>query len=499
LNIYTRKQQWKLWLILMALSIVAAGLWFGNNVVEEIAEDEKNKVKLWAEAIVNKAALVKYTEVLFNKMKQEERKKVELWAAAYYKLLSDHSTGDLTFYIDIISSNKNIPTILTDKKDVVVSSINLDFELENNKEMPDSIKDDFSRYDPIIVQYKGKTLSHIYYNDSRLFTELQDVLNNLVQSFFSEVVLNSASVPVIITDENRKLIAHGNIDSSITQNPELLAARIKQMEAGNKPIEIELHEGSKNLIFYENSFLLTQIKYYPYIQFGIIGVFLFIAYLGFSNTRKAEQNQVWVGMAKETAHQLGTPLSSLIAWQEYLKSQNTDNAIFTEIEKDIKRLETITERFSKIGSEPKLQKENIVEVVLHSIEYIKARTSSKVLFTVNTEKEIVNLPLNVPLFEWVIENICRNAVDAMGGEGKIEITIVDMVRHIYIDISDTGKGMSKTQYKKIFKPGYTTKQRGWGLGLTLSKRIVENYHKGKIFVRQSSPSKGTTFRIVLGK
>ncbi|MBU0486487.1 MAG: hypothetical protein KKA07_01865 [Bacteroidetes bacterium] len=500
MNIYTRKQQWKLWLVLAALFIIGASLWFGNVVVKQIAADEKNKVRIWAEAIANKVALVNYTEELFNKMKEEERKKVELWASANHKLHTESNSNDLTFYLDIIRSNKTIPTILTDKNDIVTSSINLDFVLENNQKLPDSIKQVFSKYEPIEFKYRKETLSIIYYKDSRLFSELQDVLNNLIQTFITEVVVNSSSVPVIITDStHRNLVSCGNIDSLIIQDTVLLFQKIHAMESGNKPIEVVWYEGHKNYIYYENSFLLTQLKYYPYIQFAIIGLFLFIAYLGFSNTRKAEQNQVWVGMARETAHQLGTPLSSLIAWVEYMQAKEIEPATTRELEKDIQRLETITERFSKIGSEPKLVKDNIIAVIIGSVDYIKSRTSSKVEFIIHNPDNVVNAPVNVPLFDWVIENLCKNAVDAMEGSGRIDILITDMIKHVYVDVTDTGKGVPKSQFRNVFKPGFTTKTRGWGLGLSLSKRIIENYHNGKIFVKQSVVGKGTTFRIVLGK
>jgi signal transduction histidine kinase len=225
-----------------------------------------------------------------------------------------------------------------------------------------------------------------------------------------------------------------------------------------------------------------------------------VSYLAFSASRKAEQNQVWVGMAKETAHQLGTPLSSLIAWLEILKMKGLSVEYAGEIQKDIQRLQTITERFSKIGSAPALQKENLLQVMEHSVNYIRSRTSDKIIFDVKAPQNAdVFAPINVPLFEWVIENILKNSIDAMNGEGKIAVKITDQQQFAYIDISDTGKGISKSAFKTIFKPGYTTKSRGWGLGLSLSKRIIEEYHDGQIFVKSSEPGKGTTLRIVLNK
>lgn len=500
MNIYSKKQQWKIWLVIAALVIVGISLWYTNTLVKKIARDERTKVKLWAEAIQNKAHLVKYTQDLFDKIKEDERKKVELWAKAMNKLLHEENSSDLTFYIDIISSNKSIPAILTDQNNIVSSSVNLNIPVENFKPLPKELKEKFSEYPPIKVEFGHKTLSYLYYSDSRLFEELQLVMNDLIKTFISEVVINSASSPVIITDSSKtNIVSFGNIDSLKMQDKVYIANMISRMSSQNKPIEVQLANNVKNYIYYEDSFLLTSLKYYPYILLGLIGLFLIIAYLAFSSARKAEQNQVWIGMARETAHQLGTPLSSLMAWLELLRSKSDSQTLYNDISKDIKRLETITNRFSKIGSEPKLEKTNLSMVLFDSVDYIKSRTSSKVIFNIETPDHDVYLLLNFHLFEWVIENLCKNAVDAMNGNGSIEIKIHDELRHIYIDITDTGKGVPKSKYKDIFKPGYTTKQRGWGLGLSLSKRIIENYHAGKIFVKQSQIGKGTTFRIVLSR
>ena len=221
--------------------------------------------------------------------------------------------------------------------------------------------------------------------------------------------------------------------------------------------------------------------------------------MAFSSSRKAEQNQVWVGLTKETAHQLGTPTSSLMAWSELLKEQLHDTELVSELEKDVKRLETITDRFSKIGSKPTLKQANLTEVIKSAVSYLSSRTSEKILFKFNFSDESIELPLSKSLFEWVIENLCKNAVDAIQNEGIITISLKTIKRKYIIDITDTGKGIQKSKYKTVFKPGYTTKSRGWGLGLSLTKRIVENYHSGKIFVHDSELGKGTTFRIILKK
>ncbi len=319
-------------------------------------------------------------------------------------------------------------------------------------------------------------------------------------SFSLMVLQDNNTVPAILTDETGTVVSHINLDTARADDQAYLKDMLMKMKQRHEPIEIVFANNQRNFIYYEDSDLLYQLRYYPYFQLGIIALFLAVSYLAFSTSRKAEQNQVWVGMAKETAHQLGTPLSSLMAWMEYLKSSDPPTPHLAEMEKDIARLNTIAERFSKIGSAPVLRKEDVHQVVENTISYIRSRTSSQVTFLLHTaQPHQVFAPLNIPLFEWVLENLFKNAVDAMEGKGTIDITITDQQQFVYIDISDTGKGIPKSKFKTVFKPGYTSKKRGWGLGLSLSKRIVEEYHSGHIFVKSSEAEKGTIFRIVLSK
>lgn len=332
-------------------------------------------------------------------------------------------------------------------------------------------------------------------------------------SFIYEVIIRNKTIPVILTDENYNILNSRNLDeekslldSTITgikvyqTNLRYLQEQLAVMRSSNEPIEISWLDGNRNYIFYKDSIILQKLMYYPFIQLGVIFLFILVSYYAFSSSRKAEQNQVWLGMSKETAHQLGTPISSLIAWVEYLKLKDTAPDIIQEMQKDVSRLEMITERFSKIGSSPVLSNHNIYTILYDSIKYLKTRTSYEVeyRFSWDSQEETI-VPLNAALFEWVIENICKNAVDAMDGKGSITIHVLNQMQFIYIDITDTGKGIAKSKFKTIFQPGYTTKSRGWGLGLSLSKRIIENYHDGKIFVKESHPDKGSTIRIVLKK
>ena len=497
MNIYTQKQRWKWMLFVVAIIIVFTSLWYTNNLVNRIANDEQKKITLWAEAVQKKAKLVKFTNDLFQKLKTEERKKAELYALATKQLNSDLT--DITFVLKVLQDNTTVPVILTDDKNNVTASRNLDSTIEHNKEaLKKELENMKATYEPVEIDvYKGKK-NYLYYKDSRLFNDIKVVFDSLIKSFISEVAVNSAAVPVIYTDSSKtSIIAYGNIDSNKVNSPEKIKIILQSMELQNAPITVDLGESAKNYIFYEQSPLLIQLKYYPYIQLGVIGLFLLIAYILFSTARKAEQDQVWVGMSKETAHQLGTPLSSLMAWTDYLKANGTDESIVNEMNRDVMRLNMITDRFSKIGSQPTLHEEDICVVVKNALDYLRTRSSKNVIFSINIPTTEIYTALSVPLFEWVIENICKNAIDAMDGKGSLTVTVNEIPEGVCIDLTDTGKGIPKNKQQSVFKPGYTTKKRGWGLGLSLCKRIIENYHHGKIFVLQSEENKGTTFRIIL--
>jgi signal transduction histidine kinase len=485
-----------------AIAIVAVSMWYTNIIVNKVALDEKKNVRIWADAIHRKTALVKYIEGFFNEIREQDRMRVELLAEAYKQLIKTEDPNvDLTFYVDIIRTNNTIPIVLTDEDGKIINVKNVDFDMDSLIFLSGTVLDEFSVYEPIEARYFQNRKNYLYYKDSRTMTELRHVLDDLVRSFFSEVVINAASVPVIVTDSTKKnVIDFGNIESGKIMDPAFVEQTIAEMASDNNPIEIDLVNQGKSFIFYRGSYLLTQLTYYPMIQLGIVALFLFIGYIMFSTARRSEQNQVWVGLAKETAHQLGTPLSSMIAWMELLKMEEVKNPVIVELGKDVDRLEKITDRFSKIGSIPKLEYMNIVEVVYQSIEYLKTRTSRKVIYEINPNADaVIMVPINLHLFEWVIENIAKNAVDAMGNNGNFTIDIIEENDYVNIDLTDTGKGIPKSKFKSIFNPGITSKRRGWGLGLSLAERIVKNYHRGKIFVKASTIDKGTTFRIVLNK
>ncbi|MBC7572445.1 MAG: HAMP domain-containing histidine kinase [Spirosoma sp.] len=323
----------------------------------------------------------------------------------------------------------------------------------------------------------------------------------------NEILEANKTIPAIYVNNNNELANKRNIDfpegMTDADKPQFLRQKIIEMKQRHPAVVVDLGNGERGLVYYSNSTLLRQLTYFPYALLSILGALAFLAYLSFSASRRAEQNRVWVGLAKETAHQLGTPMSSLMAWVEYMRSDPNqyDASITDEIEKDVIRLETITARFSSIGSVPTLKDEDVGEVIQQFVGYLSRRISTKVITTVTNELPAgQTAKLNRLLFEWVIENICKNAVDAMKGTGQLRLLMrVLPNRSIAIDITDTGKGMSRKNMQKVFNPGFSTKKRGWGLGLTLAKRIVEEYHAGKLFVKSSEVGKGTTFRIVLSQ
>jgi two-component system, sporulation sensor kinase D len=498
MDLYSNKQRWKIFLLLVATVIVGITLWYSNFIAKQIETEERQQIELWSTAIKERSRLVVVRQQLFESLKDQERKDADLLGKAYAILADLDDQSNLTFVADFIFSKTSIPILMYDKDDKFLWANNIPGALANDTLYIDSLKTAMSlKNAPIefdVIKQK------LYYDDSYLFTELQSTMEELINSFISETVINSASVPVIMTDSTlSKVIRIHHVDSADVDSVEKLRSVLDNMADQNERIEIELPGRGTNYIYFENSLILTQLKYFPVIQLTLVAVFLLIAYLIFSTFRKAEQNQVWVGMAKETAHQLGTPLSSLMAWMDILESRGVDKDSLVEINKDVKRLEIITNRFSKIGSEPKLEEEYAAEVVRSALGYLSVRVSKRVEFREGEIDEDLKMLVSRPLFGWVLENLIKNAVDAMGGEGVLTASVTQEGNQVAIDIEDTGKGIPKNKHKTVFQPGYTTKRRGWGLGLSLTKRIIENYHNGKIYVKRSEAGVGTTFRILLDR
>lgn len=356
-----------------------------------------------------------------------------------------------------------------------------------------------------------RTRAEVWAAATRNIIAMPDVNDEYITFIYS--IRDSLAVPAIETDSADNIIYYRGLDSTKTNfkleadsikkfEPNYFKEQLKEMKAQHPPIVIDLAStGNEKLyVYYKDSLLLTQLRVFPYIQLTVIAIFLLVAYTVFSSSRRSEQDQVWVGMAKETAHQLGTPISSLMAWVELLKSKfkADDDPLILEMENDVRRLEMVADRFSKIGSKPMLHNHVLYDVVKEFVDYFKVRTSSKIELIVSGDPRVEAL-LNVPLFDWVLENLLKNAVNAIDDGGKIELKITENLvkEQVFIDVCDTGKGIPRLKFDTIFQPGYTTRKRGWGLGLSLTKRIIENYHGGQIFVKDSELGKGTVFRIIL--
>ena len=387
-NIYDIRRYGKIAFLVVAVIVVAIFLYFFNNLVKDLS--------------------------------QQERERMEIWADATKEMITQQSGTDVDFLFSIINRNHTIPVLLTDDAGNILSHSN------------------FSLPEPI------------------------DSLNPMYLSEANAIYLNE---------------------------------KLDDLRNSPNVINIEIGEGSNQYLYYEDSTLLKQLSYYPYIQLLVMLAFIAVVYFAVTSTKTAEQNKVWVGLSKETAHQLGTPISSLMAWMELMESLGVDADTVAEMNKDVQRLSTIASRFSKIGSKPQMEDENLNEVVTRASSYMASRISSRIALTINTCAGALPVKASTPLFEWVMENLIKNAVDAMEGSGSITITTGTDKGNGYIEVADTGKGLSRKNFKTIFNPGYTTKKRGWGLGLTLAKRIIEQYHSGKIYVLTSEPGVGTTFRI----
>lgn len=369
---------------------------------------------------------------LIKELARQERERMDIWAKATERLAKTDVESDFEFLLDIISQNNTIPVLITDE--------NFHISEFRNFSLPDKSDDDKSLYDELSARNQEYLL--------------------------------------------KRLKSPGG-DTPLSE----MAKRNDHF------IELELPAGDAQYIYYEDSTLLKRLSVYPYIQLGVMITLLIILYMAVINTKRAEQNRVWVGLSKETAHQLGTPISSLMAWVEYLQATGVEPEITGEIDKDVRRLSTIADRFSKIGSQPDMQLEYLNETVRNSLDYMKSRVSNRVSINMHLSEDDHGVKLSKSLFEWVMENLTKNAVDAMQGEGRIDITTGKEKNIVWIEVKDTGKGIARKNFKTVFNPGYTTKKRGWGLGLTLVKRIVEDYHGGRIFVKESEPGVGTTFRL----
>ncbi|MDA0729309.1 MAG: HAMP domain-containing sensor histidine kinase [Bacteroidetes bacterium] len=484
-------------LFLAAAAIVAVTMMYTQHLAGIIRAEEQRKVQLWAEAVKQRAELVTYTQKLFEELGSEERKKADRLGDAYRIIQTSPPGMDLTFISDFLFSNKSVPVLIYNDEGKVLYNVNVAPPPSNvsRQEYFDSLRINvMGKNPPIRFEEVGQT---IYYAESLRLTELRKAMADLIESFISETVINSASVPVLLVDSTgTKIVKSQGFDLTLLGDSAALHRKLYDLAKTNLPIPIVLPQGGAHLVFYEESWVLTQLRFFPAVQLLLIAAFLLVAYLVFSSSRRAEQDRVWVGMAKETAHQLGTPLSSLMAWSGLLASRGVDPEALAEMDKDLFRLQTVAERFSKIGSKPDLTMQDPLAVVQETVEYMRPRIGKHVDLVFELGEPQGQIKVSRPLLSWVLENLLRNAVDAMDGQGTLTVRAMWSGDEVHVEVEDTGKGMSKALQRKVFEPGFTTKSRGWGLGLSLAKRIVEEMHRGSIYVARSEPGQGTCFRIV---
>lgn len=395
-DIYSSRRVLKWGLVIVSALLVGYFLYFSNNLVKDLSEQERNRMQIWADATKELVSMSVATE---------------------------SSPANVNFLLSIIEANDNIPVLLVDENDNILD--------HRNFQLPDA-------------------------NDSVSY-----------YGMLSEV------------------------------NKAFLDDKLRGLKHSSNRIDIQIDEDITHNLYYEDSTLLRRLQFYPYVLLGVLVVFVLVVYFALMSIKKAEQNKVWVGLSKETAHQLGTPISSLMAWMQMLETTDLDSSIVEDMNKDVNRLSIIADRFSKIGSKPEMELAFVNESVVKSLEYMRTRISQRVKLNIYTGDDECGVLLCMSLFEWVMENLTKNAVDAMQGEGKIDITVSSNANTVLIDVADTGKGIARKNFGNVFNPGYTTKKRGWGLGLTLVKRIIEEYHGGRIYVKESELGKGTTFRVEL--
>jgi len=498
-NTLYRSGNWKTWLAMAAALIVIGTLLYSNYLIKLIGFEERQKVELWARAVQNRAELVKRSNVIFREFETEDRKNINLWAEANQFMVQFEGDGDIYFPSRILTNNTTIPVIITDQSGRILFTNNFPPAIESDSAaLTEALERLKAKKEPIDVSYKiGRRLipQYLFYDDSRIYNSLRNTLDSLVQSFISETVINAASVPVIFsTASGDSILAFGNLDKVPVTSAD--SQRILEQMRYFNTIPIELGDGERYLIYYRDSKVLYHLRYFPFILLAIVAAFLLTGYVLLSLARRSEQNLLWVGMSKETAHQLGTPISSLMGWVEVLRMQGVDSDALTEINRDVDRLQNVAERFSKIGSLPDLHPGQLSLIAAQTLDYLRPRIRPAIVFEFeNLLEEEPVLQLNTPLMIWAIENLVRNSVDAMQGPGKIRLELGRNGNKLYLDVSDSGKGILRKHWKQIFKPGYTTKRRGWGLGLSLTRRIVETYHKGRIFVKWSEQEKGTVIRL----
>ncbi|MCX8080450.1 MAG: HAMP domain-containing histidine kinase [Bacteroidia bacterium] len=490
------RERWKWVLGFVCLLLIILVFYFSGLLLEKIRQEEEKKVKLWAGAIQKKSELLREAGKLFSEITEEEKIKATIYARATEALAHNASPSGIEFLLFVLQNNQTVPVILTDSKNKIVAFRNLDSaRTSDTAYLYSELREMKKKYPPIRLKlYKGLE-QFLYYKDSRILTRSRSIMDTLVNSYLQEVARNSIQVEVLWMGEDNRVIAYNAPDSS--SQPQQTEKILLRLSKQNPPIEITLPDGSKSHIYYASSSILSYIRYFPYLFSVVFVLILILTIFFYSSSYRLEQDRLWVGMSKETAHQLGTPISSLMGWVDLLEDKISDERIMSSMKEDLKRLKMITQRFSKIGSKPELKESSLTALVNNFTEYIQHRISKNIRIHTRVPDKEIFIPMSAELMEWVLENLIKNAVDAMQGHGNIYITLEEKPETIILKVADEGKGIPPNLRKKIFKPGFSTKSRGWGLGLSLSKRIIEEYHDGKLYVEKQLPDKGAVFCIEL--
>lgn len=490
--------------IVLAITLIAIlTAVYSNFLAKRLEDQEKSQMVLWANAIAEKSAVLEEITKVSQKLREEERKKVEITSKTMRFILHDNNSERLALYIDILKLNTQIPFVITDTNLVIIEQRNAsDEEIKPGYLLSRTKHNAYFKNPPIQINLP-RTTNLIYYRDSKLYRELTELMLHSTNQFLREIKNNISSMPIILLDSKGQLIEKGNIPREIELNPERLENFINELKGNSEPISIAIDPKNTRYLYYQSSPISKYLKWFPLVLYGALALLLMISYTAIKNTRKFEKNQIWVGMSKETAHQLGTPISSLTAWLEVLgDSKNitdSEKNILNEMRYDVNRLGLIADRFSKIGSKPKLEPIELSAKVVESYNYLKSRASKHIEFILKPVYKPMYVMANHQLLDWVLENVSKNAFDAIGELGIVEISLHEDSNKYIVEIKDTGKGIPSEDFERVFDPGFTTKKRGWGLGLSLCKRIIEEYFNGKIFVKNSRLNHGTTMRIELNK
>lgn len=487
--------------MLAIVALAAVSIYYANRIAERIQIQEQAQVILWAKAIGEKAKILKLSNEIFLKLAEEERKKVEITSRATQLLANEnHNENTTSLFLNIITLNNQIPLIQTDENFVITDFKNIEKNVQRGMVLDKAKYPDFFKYKPIEVVFSDKK-NFIFYKESIIYQNISTVIDQSSDQFIDEITNNTSLLPIVLMDKNNKLIQSSNIPEDVKTDKKKFDNYVRELTSSQEPIVLDIEPRNTKYLYYRSSNLASFVKWFPIVLYSVLAAILFLAFAAIRNVRKYEKNQIWVGMSKETAHQLGTPISSLSAWLEVLNENEAlpegQRNVVNEMKKDVSRLSLIADRFSKIGSKPKLDRINLHEILTVCFEYLRKRGSKKVHFELKEIPSDIFVEINRQLFEWVIENLVKNAFDSIHNEGEISIQTTFTNNLVYIDVRDSGKGIAPHDIEKIFEPGFTTKKRGWGLGLSLCKRIIVEYFNGKIYVLSSKMNVGTVIRVEL--